>query len=233
MKKIFGIFLLLIFASCVAKNDEQTKIRIVDLQGKAHPVTTRVPELNAQAMTMQGNMPQHQPEVKAPQNYTQNNPDYGVVSTETIQKTFQAPPKEINAENKDDTMLAAGAVQKDQVVEYDLSEADGAKKVPEKKLTKKEKLAAAKSKKSTKAGAATAAKSGKFFVQVGSFGSISNANQTLAAMKKFHSGKVETIEGEKTIYRVLLGPFSTRKSANALVKEITDSGHDAILVRNK
>lgn len=229
MKKIFVIFLILTFTSCVTKEDEQTKIRIVDLQGKPHSVSTRVPELNAQAMASQGKMSEQNLETKPQQNLAQNStPDYGIAPIEAAKKTPQN-----SVENKlDDTMLAGG-VAKEPVIEYDLSEVKEAQKTPEKKLTKKEKLAAAKAKKSAKAESATSAKSGKFFVQVGSFASISNANQTLAAMQKFHKGKVETVEGDKTIYRVLLGPFANRKAANAKVKEITDSGHDAILVRNK
>jgi cell division protein FtsN len=52
-------------------------------------------------------------------------------------------------------------------------------------------------------------------------------------MKKFHSGKIETVEGEKTIYRVLLGPFSDKNKAKEVVKKITDSGRDAIITKGR
>ena len=210
------------FVSCSSKNDQQNKIRIVDLQGKSHPVVTRVPELNAQALVAQGKLVgdpfANKNMAPTPKDLTQNTPDYGAIQPESVQKT----PRPIAAEN---TMAA----NKDQAVEYDLSDPAEAKKLSEKTPTKK--AAISKSKKSTKA--AAVAKSGRFSVQVGSFSSQESANQTLVAMQKFHAGKVEVVEGEKTIYRVLLGPFSARKSANELVKKITDSGHEAILVRNK
>lgn len=210
-------------ASCASKDDQQNKIRIVDLQGKSHPVITRIPELNAQALAAQGKMVgdpfANKNSAPTQKDLTKNTPDYGAIQPESLQKT---PPRPAVAEN-------VVAANKDQAVEYDLSDPAETKKIPAQTPVKK--VAISKSKKSTKAVAA--AKSGRFSVQVGSFSSQESANQTLVAMQKFHAGKIETVEGEKTIYRVLLGPFSTRKQANELVKKITDSGHEAILVRNK
>ncbi len=230
MKNFFGknfvIFLSLALASCASKSDQQSKIRIVDLQGKSHPVITRVPELNAQALVAQGKMVGDPFANKNPaptqKDLTQNTPDYGAIQPESLQKA----PRPIVAEN-------AMEANKDQAVEYDLSDPAEAKKLSEKTPVKPlaKKAAISKSKKSAKV--AAVAKSGRFSVQVGSFSSQESANQTLVAMQKFHAGKIETVEGEKTIYRVLLGPFSARKQANELVKKITDSGHEAILVRNK
>lgn len=241
MKKISAKFLagffVLILASCAPQEDEQTRIRIVDLEGKARPVSTRLPEGNAQALAAQG-MQQQAPvnarpltaaEAKAQQSLPQNNPDY----SQTISQTFQ-PPKNAAlppVKEADPSLFGAGPLQEEtQTVEYDLnSPEEKVAKTPVKKTPKAKNSAA---KKSPAKKAAVAAK-GKFYVQVGSFGSISNANQTLASMEKFHAGKVETIEGQKTIYRVLLGPFPNRTQANAMVKKITSSGHEAILVRNK
>jgi len=234
MKKFFGknfvIFLSLIVASCATQDDQQSKIRIVDLQGKSHPVITRVPELNSQALVAQGKLQENKNNAQnvapAQQNLAQNTPDYGVVAPESTSKAFRA-----SAEKKLEDPLAAPGIQ-EQAVEYDLSdpaEAKDAKKSASKKPAKK--VVASKSKTSAKAAATS--KSGRFSVQVGSFASSANADQTLAAMKKFHAGKVETVAGEKTIYRVLLGPFATRKQANDVVRKITNSGHEAILVRNK
>lgn len=228
MKKIFGknfvLFLSLILASCGAKNDQQTKIRIVDLQGKSHPVTTKTPELNNQALALQGNAQsgynKFSNEQKKDEISSQKNSDFGTNSSETIQKTLQnyQPP----AENPDDKMLTAGAAEnKDQAVEYDLSD----EAVKEKKPAKSKAVKKIAEKKSVGGK--------KFFAQVGSFSSASNARRTLAEMKKFHKGKIETVEGEKTIHRVLIGPFSSKVQANAMVKKITESGHEAVLVRSK
>lgn len=209
-------------ASCASKNDQQSKIRIVDLQGKSHPVITRVPELNAQALIAQGKLVgdpfANKSAAPTRKDLTQNTPDYGAIQPEPVQKT----PHPIAVEN-------AIEVNKEQTAEYDLSDPVETKKLSEK--TPPKKVAISKSKKPAKA--AAVAKSGRFSVQVGSFSSQESANQTLVAMQKFHAGKIQTVEGEKTIYRVLLGPFSARKQANELVKKITDSGHEAILVRNK
>jgi cell division protein FtsN len=52
-------------------------------------------------------------------------------------------------------------------------------------------------------------------------------------MEKFHQGRVETVNGEKKIYRVLLGPFSSKAQAREMAQKITDSGYEAVLMRNK
>jgi len=226
--KSFIVFLSLILASCGAKDDRQTKIRIVDLQGKSHPIITKTPELNNQALAMQGNASSGQgkfsneiKEEEIPsQNLAAKDTDLATSSSETIQKTLQnyQPP----VENRDDKMLAAGVAEnKDQAAEYDLSD----------EAEKDKKSVKAKSVKKTAEKKISGGK--KFFAQVGSFSSISNARRTLAEMKKFHQGKIETVEGEKTIYRVLIGPFSNKSQANAMIKKITSSGHEAVLVRSK
>ncbi len=229
MKKIFLVFFSLFFISC-SQEEQQPRIRIVDLQGNEHHVTTKVPDLNAQILTSQGRMPQQYQDRRAMQtpqeDLAQNSP--AAVPMDLSPAPMPQPTVEVNKSGKDELLVTAGAPQnKDQeTVEYSLNDgektAKEAEKVPAKAThkTKKEKAAAKTSGK-------------KFFVQVGSFASISNAKRTLAEMEKFHQGKVTTVEAKKTIYRVLLGPFSNKNSATKIVKEITDSGHEAILVKNK
>lgn len=222
-KKVFGqisvIFLSLFFVSCAAK-EEQAKLRIVDLQGKSHPLNTRVPEGNLAAMSNQNRMagqsmqPQEAPQTQVTQ---ESNPDYGL----TIQNTFQPQPKPV-----DNSLKAAQvAPAKEETIEYDLSEEEV--KV-EKPVAKKEAKKSA-----AKKSVAAKGKQKGLFVQVGSFSSIASAKQTLSGMEKFHKGHVETVKGKKTIYRVLLGPFSSKQDANALVAEIKEAGHEAVLMRNK
>ncbi len=233
MKQIFGksfiIFLSLIFASCAAKNEQQSRIRIVDLDGKSHPVITKIPELNKQAMASQGvfkeqsetfqnNLPEEPKQNSAPQALASNTPDYGAVSSEIIQNTLQ--PKRPTEQQE---AMVSGGKQSDEAVEYDLSKPEEDAK-PQPKLEEK--------KSAKKHEAATKVEKG-LFVQVGSFSSVDNAKKTLVKMKKFHKGRVETVEGEKTIYRVLLGPFTSKPKALAMVKKITNSGHEAVLMRNK
>lgn len=219
--KSFVIFLSLIFVACSPTKDQQPRIRIVDLDGKSHPIVTKIPEMNRQAMASQGVLKEQtetfQNNLPPQQNVAATAPDYGTVSSEIVQKTLQprlsAPQQE--------AAVNAGK-QSDEAVEYDLSKPEEDEK-PEPKLTEK---------KSAKKSAREKVEKG-LFVQVGSFSSSSNAKKTLAAMHKFHKGKIETVEGEKPIYRVLLGPFTSKPKALTMVKKITDSGHEAVLMRNK
>ena len=51
-------------------------------------------------------------------------------------------------------------------------------------------------------------------------------------MKKFHRGKVELSETQDhRMYRVLLGPFTSKPQARKVVSNIIKSGFEAILVK--
>ncbi len=216
MKKSNLIILLcLILTSCSQpfwQKDVQPKIRIVDLQGKSRPIVTRTPDLNAQALASQGkvtpfeNRPAQQGEIKSQQPPIKNYQDQNISNAKAT-SAFPAAQatEEIFGVNKKEPV---------QAVEFDLNES-----------TEKKKYAHS-GKKEVSSGQ-------KFFVQVGSFSSRSSADSILKKMKKFHSGKIETIEGEKTIYRVLLGPFSDKNKAKEVVKKITDSGRDAIITKGR
>jgi len=243
------IFLGLIIASCSAKNDPQTKIRIVDLQGKSHPVATRIPDLNTQVLASQGRLQEEQTVIKnsttdpksqlpnpsdnsafssqnlaAPQSNPSQAPAVPVVNNQA--QINPAPTNPSQTAQSPNVMIGGGSAQKEQTVEYDLSKPDEAEVATSKKVKFKigQKAVVSES---------VAGKTKGFFAQVGSFSTMNNADKTLASMKKFHKGQIEIVDGDKTIYRVLLGPFPNRAKANEMVKKIKTSGHEAILVRNK
>ncbi len=111
---------LFIFAlsSCVLKNNEPPQIRIVGINGKPGNVVTRTPDLNSQAMLIQGNASskknqtpaQDKPNSSATtqaisasngQNHAKDNvvddrlqasQKFGSASSDIIQKTFQTSP---------------------------------------------------------------------------------------------------------------------------------------------
>lgn len=239
LEKLSAVFLIFILFACVPKDDKQ-QIRIVDLQGKARKVTTRYPELNVPALNAQGKAYE-----KTSQGAFSNS--IKVTSSPTYVKTDEMDREiplnqnqttvrgEIGAnsvpqglkENLEVSQGAAGA-QVDEVIEYDLAQESDTP--TSKKETTNNKVAKSAKEKSQVSKAST---KGKYFVQVGSFTNKSSAESTLKKMKKFHSGRIETLYGEKTYHRVWLGPFSSKSKANALVKKIKASGSLAILVKDK
>jgi cell division protein FtsN len=253
MRKAFStnlvIFLSLIFVSCSAKDDQKTKIRIVNMQGKPGKVITKVPDLNLQAMASQNRLKQEQmnfqssaatktdPQQQLAQNPADNSdirdqnlaepPSFGQpVLQNKVESPQRLPQKEVS--QKTDLLVGAGTMSdKSQTVEYDFSKLK--KTTTDKLANDKIKEGTGTKKIITKKGVAVKARI--FFVQVGSFSKLSNANNLLDSMQKFYPGKVETVTAEKTIYRVLLGPFSSRKKAGEIIKKITASGTKAILVR--
>ncbi len=116
----------------------------------------------------------------------------------------------------------------EEIVEMDLGDAPRSAKGGSKKI----KYNFGQSK-TTPSKAVSASSTGKFFVQVGSYSNISTAKSELKKMKKFHSGKIETVDGERTMHRVLVGPFANKKKAAAMMKKIKASGHDAIITRGE
>lgn len=250
--RISIIILGLFFVSCASRND-QPKIRIVDLQGKPKPVVTKIPELNASAIASQNlardqrnfsqpnssqtNLSQENQASVTPQSQKQNLAnanDFGSVSSQAIQQTLQSEQKDKKSEDGNPIVNGGTPENEERPIEYDLSEEAGSGK----KSEKVEKPAVKKSvknshKKSSGKTKYEASGTKKFFVQVGSFANRGNAESALGRMKKFHPGKIETLEGEKIVYRVLLGPFPNKTKANILVAKIKKSGNEAILVRSK
>jgi cell division protein FtsN len=233
------IFLGLIIASCSAKNDPQTKIRIVDLQGKSHPVATRIPDLNTQVLASQGRLQEEQTVIKNSttdsKSQLPNPSDNSAFSSQNLtapqSNPSQAPAvpvinNQAQINPSPNVMIGGGSAQKEQTVEYDLSKPDEAEVATSKKVKFKIGQKAVVSESVTE-------KAKGFFAQVGSFSTMNSADKTLASMKKFYKGQIEIVDGDKTIYRVLLGPFPNRAKANEMVKKIKTSGHEAILVRNK
>jgi cell division protein FtsN len=256
------IFLSLFIFSC--SSNEQPKIRIVDLQGNAKPISTRTPELNNQALNSQNiavNSPsQSSHKVEVRKNSDSSN--FSAFSSQAIQQTLQNQSKASQADSKmisKNTELAENNIKSDVAsnmardkgssVEYDLSDIPEPEKTIapdslENKKSEDQKLEAQKVEKAktfkfnqskverVKDVNITQKSSGKkFFVQVGSFTNRFNADGALQKMKKFHHGKVEVVEGEKTVYRTLLGPFPNKEKANQMLKKISRSGEEGVLVR--
>lgn len=240
------IFLSLIFTSCSWPNwgkNDQPKIRIVDLQGKSHDVVTKVPELNSQALAAQGKINVNTPkfvETKSLQTGEIKYQNYQDQNIANAKATSNFP--QVNPTNSETTSENLGTVTKDnnQTIEYNLADTktsiDDVKnnvQAGTKYVYKKNNESELKNLKSENSQSVSAKTGKKFFVQVGSFSSFANAESILKKMKKFHDGKVETLEGEKTIYRVLLGPLENRTKAKQLANKITSSGHDAIITKSE
>lgn len=198
MKKFFIISFIIFFTSCIPKNDPQTRIRIVDLEGKSHPITTKVPELNAQALASQGSFSPPQ------KNITNSAPQENSTSNQVAIEKNLTPLNPQQTEKNSDT---ATKEDPNKAIEYDLAETEIA---PVGKATKNKNAITNKPSKSIKKATSKVGKAGEFFAQVGYFSNESNANQTLDKMKIFHEGKIETGTGAKTSYRVLLGPFANK-----------------------
>lgn len=253
--KNFIIFLsLFTIASCsYFKEEGPKKIRIVDLQGKAHEVRTRVPELNSQIIKSQGGRPQNDmssapSSMTAPEDIAQNRapqnkaamdpqatnnqasndqsnvPDYGVTAPEPVKKTFQA---ENAADPVSDTLNApkvtAGKIMQEKEIQYDLSDTKKSKKSAVKTV-----YHAPKKQESVKSESSAEG----IFVQTGAFSNKSSADKSLNSMQKFSEGQIEEAEsGNKILYRVLLGPFPSKVQATKVLGKIKKSGREAVIVR--
>jgi cell division protein FtsN len=77
-------------------------------------------------------------------------------------------------------------------------------------------------------------KSGKFYVQIGSFFNSRGAKERLAKNNEFGKGKVLiAYKNNKRIYRSVFGPFKSRKSALKLRDSIIESGNEAVIIKGK
>lgn len=225
---IVVILLGLAIVSCMPRQNQEPKIRIVDLQGKSRSVVTRMPILNNKALMMQrveANKNQVAPQNNASyanQGQPINKLNYGEASSQIIQKTLQPTQDAPQGQNPkgQNPIVAIKDKGADSSIEYDLSDTPEVAEAPVQKKRKKKFIISNQKRKG-------------LFVQVGAFSNASNAKKSLTRMQKFHNGRIEKVAGKKVVYRVLLGPFSSKKQANALVKKIKKSGHDAVLMRNR
>lgn len=233
-------------SACAEKSNQAPEVRIVDMQGKSHGVKTRVPELNARILESQGRMPQQdssqfqQREVmqsQAQQGGVKENIVFNNSSAQGIKDTFQAPALSYNLVKKesvvsnnpqDESMTSVGVVgEKEQEIQYDLSESAQNKKAKAGKMKLKVQEQPLKS-------GVTKSKQKGIFVQTGSFSNQDSAKKVLQETQKFYKGRIEEAQaGEKTIYRVLLGPFASGKKAQDMLLKIKKSGRDAIVVKNR
>jgi len=86
------------------------------------------------------------------------------------------------------------------------------------------------------ASAAKAADAGYvFFVQAGAFTQANDAEQQRArlAMQGFNAKVYERASGDRSVFRVRIGPFDERSAADALLAQVQAAGLEAAVVRTQ
>ncbi|WP_374658927.1 SPOR domain-containing protein [Inhella sp.] len=85
------------------------------------------------------------------------------------------------------------------------------------------------------AAASAAAGTHVFFVQAGAFTQASDAEQQRAklAMQGLNAKVYERASGDRSVYRVRIGPFDDRAAADALLDQVKAAGMEAVMVRTQ
>lgn len=83
--------------------------------------------------------------------------------------------------------------------------------------------------------ASAAAGSHVFFVQAGAFTQAADAEQQRAklAMQGLNAKVYERASGDRSVYRVRIGPFDDREAADALLAQVKAAGMEAVMVRTQ
>lgn len=83
--------------------------------------------------------------------------------------------------------------------------------------------------------ASAAAGTHVFFVQAGAFTQASDAEQQRAklAMQGLNAKVYERASGDRSVYRVRIGPFDDREAADALLAQVKAAGMEAVMVRTQ
>jgi cell division protein FtsN len=249
-KYFFKVFLITIVFKLTACSTEpqKAKIRIVDLQGNYKPVLTKVPDFNAQVLDGQesqfANVNKASQEQQSTTIIPEKRDNYSNHTSQQIAQSLQFPSDKTqnknffeNIKNKEkDNMIFAGRQDEKIISEYDLANSKDDVSAQEmdlknnKQANKTKEIFADKDVKSKNKLENNSSK--KYFVQVGSYSSKDVADEQLKNMKKFHRGKVELSETQDhRMYRVLLGPFTSKPQARKVVSNIVKSGFEAILVK--
>ncbi len=243
---------LILLSSCISKpNNQPPEIRIVDLNGNPKPVRRMVPEGNAQMLAS------HRDEIgKNDMSNISNAPMQTINSPEPtnnpVFQNYQKPTSEQATNNTNDNDLAPATATSSNIdkkdspnnkleaaVSYDMSESakkpEPTQAQPEiaNNSNKKFKLAITKVKSADVKGAKSTSDKSGILIQIGSFSSAENANKALEQSKEISAGNIEEVDlGGKKNYRVFLGPASSKKKANLILKKAKNSGYkDAFIVK--
>ncbi len=254
------IFSVALISACSSNNSDQPKIRIVDLEGKSHPIVTKTPELNVQALAMQGKAPE---QVRFYNDTPKNTPSYGNLIEQTLQipqnqqkataisqgQKIQTPIIQAQDNQQQNTSIgqtqdnqqiaATQTLQKPQENSQDFAEAQNQQSIEydlvspteDQKTKTNEKPLKIIFKKEAKSPVTGSKKIKGFFVQIGSFSNEISADEMLKKASKFGKGHVELSE-DKKLYRALLGPAKNKPAAQALLKKVKASGYEAVLKKN-
>ncbi len=207
-----------------SKNDEtqnqESQIRIVDVNGNYRPIKRQIPIYNSQLMYEQQNQ-NTQPQNQNYNSYNTN--DQLVVGKieDDYESNFGPATEPLIESNKLTQNL------EEEVVEYNLNEDEKeeiqqAQKEMDEPINKIYKTSKNKSLKG-------------LFVQVGSYISKKGANETLAKGQKFSNGLIKEIKtGNKILHKILLGPVKDKNEARILLKKARSNGFkDAFITKIK
>jgi cell division septation protein DedD len=229
------VLAFLVCTSCLTNNSNSGSggIRIVDLNGNPRDIQRYIPEGNAQILSTQNiniNQPANKgvPIVTPAQNLempvTQNIVAQMAINPVVPKQTTTVQPFEENIESQED-------------VSFDLSQENvkevvvTTKAIPKSTTAKnkKFKFVASKVKKET---VKKNQVSNKYFIQIGAFSSLSNANKSLTNAKKVLKGNIKTVKkNSRSIHYVLLGPVS-KNSSKITLKKVKEFGYkDAFIVK--
>lgn len=256
-----SLALLALFAviSC-SGNDQnnQSGIRIVDLNGKPQSVRRFVPEGNAQMLASQqsdnlnsGNIPPINNNITPTNNIAPINNNIAPANNNFTQNTNQAPNNNFNNLPPIEPPAPIAENQPEAVVSYDLSndkvsdenapkavvevkpESIKTQNTPKNSSGKKFTLVTGSSGAASTTSSQSSSNKSKNFVQIGSFSVEDNANKILQKNKKISEGVVEEAGlGDKKIYRVLLGPAPSKKKTIYILKQAKNAGYqDAFIVK--
>jgi len=233
LSKNLAIFGLALLTSCIGNkpSNQETEIRIVDLNGNPKPIRRMVPEGNAQMLVNQQAQAVNASNIP---NIVDTNatPNYQTANTNQIANNNIAPPAgNENIANNIERKPAEAAVS------YDMSNDNTpevvGEKIPEPAQTKPSSKSGKKFKLANSKAKTIPVNESGTLIQIGSFSSYNNAQKALEQSSKISSGKIEEVDlGERKSYRVFLGPISNSKKVHNILKKAKNSGYkDAFIVR--
>ena len=228
------IISLLFFGSCLHKSSNQTaQIRIVDLNGNPRPIKRIIPEGNVQMLANQKTEPRNNINSNDSSS-SQNISKSSTVDSDILEQQTNISQPQISTP-KNSKVINNESV--DVEVSYDMSDVKTQEIINTKELisTKEQSKVLAKNKKfklklkdkkKSKTAKGYGVKKSDKFIQIGFFSSSANAHRFLAQNKIISMGIVKkTMVREKNGYKVLLGPVSSSKKAQSLLRKAKKSGH--------
>jgi len=248
--------IITLIAVCACQSKSVDTIRIVNSEGDPIKIKKNTPAFNIEQLKKQKKFKDRNGGISlidesGRRSFESKGNNYAYADKESDDTLFEDKQKAVGKKivkikdkatiiNKDgekdkiDSRDMNGIVEKDGV-QYLFSEEKTSKNAKNRKASNASAVNLNKySKSKSQSAKSTVSTGGRYYLQLGAFKSKSNANNMLRDYSDISKGEIKTVNvNNKKIYRVVLGPYSSKSIAETNKKKVIQAGHYDVFITKR